>query len=329
MTGGMIDLVVIFAGTLTVMMIVGWLGIGLLGRQRRLRARVERIGERARPLSVEERNIRQLKRKVQMSSPLLEGLASRLLPRPQEMRARLMRTGRQISLGRYFMISIAVGLAAAVICRIGMQLPWVVIVAVGIVAGIGLPHIAVGWLVTRRLNRFTQLFPDSIDLMVRGLRSGLPVTETIAAAGREMTDPVGPEFRRIADAVRLGQTLEDALWDAAKRIDTAEFKFFVISLSVQKETGGNLAETLANLSDILRARKQMRLKIRAMSSEAKASAMILGSLPFLMFGIIYFLSPEYEQVLFDDMRGRMMLGVALGLMGMGVLVMRKMVRFEI
>lgn len=329
MTGGMTDLVVIFAGTLAALMIIGWLSMTVLGRQRRLNARVERIGERARPLTTEERQIRQLKRKTQTSSPFLEGLARRALPRPQELRQRLLRTGRQISLGRYFLLSLGVALATAFICRVTMQLPWFALIATGIVAGVGLPHLVVGWMVARRNNRFTALFPEAIDLMVRGLRSGLPVTETIAASGREMGDPVGPEFRRIADSVRLGQTLEDALWDAAKRIDTAEYKFFVISLSVQKETGGNLAETLANLSDILRARRQMRLKIRAMSSEAKASAMILGSLPFVMFGIIWFLSPDYEQILFSDMRGRMMLGVAVGLMGAGMLVMRKMVRFEI
>jgi tight adherence protein B len=329
MTGGMTDLAVIFAGTLAALTIVGWLSITVLGRQRRLNARVERIGERARPLSTEERQIRQLKRKTQTSSPFVEGLAGRLLPRPDELRRRLQRTGRPISLGRYFLISLGVALAVAVICRITMQLPWFVLAAAGIVAGIGLPHLVVGWLVARRDRKFTALFPDAIDLMVRGLRSGLPVTETIAAAGREMSDPVGPEFRRIADAVRLGRSLEDALWDTAKRIDTAEFKFFVISLSVQKETGGNLAETLANLSEILRLRKQMRLKIRAMSSEATASAMILGSLPFLMFAIIWFLSPSYEQALFADIRGRIILGVAVGLMGMGALVMRKMVRFEI
>ena len=173
------------------------------------------------------------------------------------------------------------------------------------------------------------LFPDAIDLMVRGLRSGLPVIESVAAAGRELADPVGTEFRRIADAVRFGQALEDAMWDTAARLDTPEFKFFVISLAVQRETGGNLAETLGNLSDILRRRRQMRLKIKAMSSEARASAMILGSLPFIMFAIIYLMNPGYEAMLFTDPRGRIMLFGGLLLMGAGIAVMRKMVRFEI
>ena len=325
----MIDLAVIFSGSLAVLLIAGWLTMTVLGNQRRLRARVEKIGERARPMSAGERRARQLKRRTETSSPFLESLANRLLPRPDMIRGRLQRTGKNLSLGRYFLISFAIGAVGAAVPAVILGMPWYFNAATAAVLGIGVPHLLVGAMIVRRLNKFTVLFPDAIDLMVRGLRSGLPVTETIAACGREMSDPVGAEFRRIADAVRLGQTLEDALWDAARRLDTAEFKFFVISLSVQKETGGNLAETLANLSDILRSRKQMKLKIRAMSSEAKASAAILGSLPFLMFGIIYFLSPEYESVLFTDIRGRIMLGAALTLMTGRILVMRKMVRFEI
>lgn len=323
------DLLIIFGGALTVILVTGSVMISVLGKQRQLRARVDRIGERARPLSTEERVQRQLKRKTTSSSPLLEGMALKLLPRPDEIRMRLQRTGKSVSLGRYLVLSAIIGSVGASIGAIVIGLPWFVNFAIAIGTGVGLPHLYVGWMITRRRNAFTKMFPDAIDLMVRGLRSGLPVTETISACGREMSDPVGVEFQRIADAVRLGQTLEEALWEAARRLDTAEFKFFVISLSVQKETGGNLAETLANLSDILRSRKQMRLKIKAMSSEANASAAILGSLPFIMFGIIYFMSPEYESVLFIDIRGRVMLGGAVALMAGGVLVMRKMIRFDI
>src|SRR3546814_3784395 len=116
--------------------------------------------------------------------------------------------------------------------------------------------------------------------MVRGLRSGLPITESIRAAGQEIVDPVGIELRRITDAVRLGAKLEEALWDCSLRLDIQEFNFFTVALAIQSETGGNLAETLANLSDVLRRRRQLKLKIKALSSEAKASAYIIGSLPF-------------------------------------------------
>jgi len=181
----------------------------------------------------------------------------------------------------------------------------------------------------KRIKAFTAQFPDAIDQIVRGLKSGLPVTESIASVGREMADPVGAEFRQVSDSIKFGRSLEDTLWATAKRLDTPEFKFFVISLSVQRETGGNLAEALANLSDILRRRRQMKMKIKAMSSEAKASAIILGSLPFIMFGIIFAMSPDYEMQLFTDPRGQTMLIVGLFIMSIGIAVMNKMVRFEI
>jgi len=202
-------------------------------------------------------------------------------------------------------------------------------VALGVLVGVGGPHLAVGRMIRRRHERFVALFPDAIDLIVRGIKSGLPVIESVAAVGREMADPVGVEFRRIADSVRFGQSIEDAMWETAGRLDTPEFRFFIISLTVQRETGGNLAETLGNLSDILRRRRQMRLKIKAMSSEARASAMILGSLPFVLFAIIFLMNPDYEMMLFTDPRGRLVLIGGLVTMAMGILVMRKMVRFEI
>ncbi len=164
---------------------------------------------------------------------------------------------------------------------------------------------------------------------MRGLKSGLPVTESIKVVGEEIGDPVGIEFRGIADAMKLGQSMEDSMWDTAKRLDTPDFKFFVSSLSVQRETGGNLTETLDNLSDILRKRKQMKNKVKAMSSEAKASGIIIGSLPFIMFAIIYILNPGYVSQLFVDPRGQAMLAAGALSMVTGIAVMAKMIKFEI
>lgn len=325
----MSELLIVFAGVFTVLLMSGALLFNALVKQRKFNARLERVAERARTLSSEEGAQRRIRNASQKGSPLLEGLAAKLLPRPAELKTRLMQTGRRITLGRYLLVSFVTACVVATMTVVLVGLPWFAALSIAIIAGIGLPHFIVGWMIQRRRAKFGALFPGAIDLMVRGLRSGLPVTETIAAAGREMVDPVGPEFQRIADAVRLGQSLEDALWEAAKRLDTPEFKFFVISLSVQKETGGNLGETLANLSDILRSRKQMRLKIRAMSSEARASALILGSLPVALLGILYVLSPEYEGLLFTDMRGRVMLGFVGALMVVGGFIMNKMVKFEI
>lgn len=252
-----------------------------------------------------------------------------LLPRREVLRLRLRRAGLDISLGRYAGIMALSILLVFAVNRFlfGFGAPLALLAAVSL--GVMGPHMAVSFLIARRLARFNQLFPEAIDLMVRGLRSGLPISETIANVGQELADPVGVEFRAIADGVRFGATLDEALWDAARRIDLAEFKFFAISLSVQRETGGNLGETLHNLGDILRKRLTMRLKVKAMSSEARASAYIIGSLPFIMFAILYVMSPDYVMRLFTDPRGLIMTGIGLFLIGFGTMVMFKMVRFEI
>lgn len=251
------------------------------------------------------------------------------LPRRSMLEARLARTGRKLTISHYLLAVVAVALAIVAVSHFLFGVSIEVSLLVGVAFGLLIPHLAVGSMGARRIRKFITLFPEAIDLMVRGLRSGLPISESISNAAREVADPVGTEFQRIDQSVRLGQSLEEALWDAAKLIDTPEFKFFIISLSVQRETGGNLAETLDNLSDILRRRRQMKLKIRALSSEARASAYIIGSLPFVMFGVLMLTSPDYVMDLFNDPRGLFMVGVGLFSMTIGVLVMAKMVRFEI
>ncbi|MGZ8995990.1 MAG: type II secretion system F family protein, partial [Rhodospirillales bacterium] len=255
-------------------------------------------------------------------------LARRLMPRQDAIRARLARTGFAIAPGSYVMACLAIAAAAtgAVLMTSGM-LPLAVLV--GILAGAGLPHFAVGFLGNRRRSRFVNQLPEAIDLIVRGLKSGLPVTESMAAVGRELGAPIGPEFARITDCVRFGQPLDEVLGETASRLQTPEFNFFVISLSIQRETGGNLGETLGNLSDIIRRRRQMRLKIKAMSSEAKSSAIILGSLPFALCGIIGVMSPDYIAVLYTDPRGMLLAGAGLTSIGIGIGIMTKLIRFEI
>lgn len=259
----------------------------------------------------------------------LEKLLASLLPRREQLKLRLQRAGLDMSLGRYAAICVGSGVTGAIAVKVLFGFSFLIAGLAGVAFGLMLPHMAVSHMISRRETKFLQLFPEAIDLMVRGLKSGLPISETIVNAGDEMPEPVGGEFHQIADEVRLGATLDEALWDAAKRIGLAEFKFFAISLSVQRETGGNLGETLANLADILRKRLQMKLKVKAMSSEARASAYIIGSLPFIMFGILMLMNPGYVMKLFTDPRGLIMTGVGLGMMGMGILVMFKMVRFEV
>ncbi|MDA5194966.1 type II secretion system F family protein [Govanella unica] len=259
----------------------------------------------------------------------LEDLLKRILPRPAELRQRLNRTGKAITLGQF---AAANGIATVIftlLLLLASGFPAIACLFGGIFLGIGLPHMSVNYLINKRQEKFLALFPEAIDLIVRGLKSGLPVIESINAVSREMDDPVGTEFRRIADDIRFGKTMTDSLWSATERLSVAEFKFFVISLSVQQETGGNLAETLGNLSGILRSRQQMKLKIRAMSSEGRASAMIIGSLPFIMYGLILVMNPEYGAVLYTDPRAQMVAVGALIWMGIGMLMIKKMISFEI
>jgi len=195
--------------------------------------------------------------------------------------------------------------------------------------GLFLPHWYIGRMGKKRVARFVALFPEAIDLMVRALRAGLPITEAIVNAGQEIGDPIGVEFRGIEAGMKLGRDLDSLLWDIAKRIEVSEFRFFIIALSVQRETGGNLAETLNNLSLVLRGRRAMRAKARAMASEARASTAILGSLPVLVTIMLMFTSPTYISPLFTDVRGLILLGVAVGMLLSGVGIMVRMARFEI
>lgn len=325
------ELLILATGVLVVMVCLGMVVTGAGSRSRDpLARRAESLSRRLRHPAEDAAAAPSVRRDgTDAASPGVERLVRRLLPRQAALRQRLARTGRRVSLGAYAASGVALAVVTASVLVLIARLPMPLSVAVGVLIGVAGPHLTVNIMIRRRLDRFVALFPDAIDLIVRGVKSGLPVIESIASVGREMADPVGTEFRRIADSIRFGQTLEDAMWETAGRIDTPEFRFFVISLAVQRETGGNLAETLGNLSDILRRRRQMRLKIKAMSSEARASAMILGSLPFVLFGIIFLVNPGYASVLFTDPRGRIALIAGLGIMGIGILIMRKMVRFEI
>jgi tight adherence protein B len=258
----------------------------------------------------------------------LEGAAKRFLPRQSILRERLARTGRNVTLGTYLSINIGVAVLAFAAAAVG-GLPPALAAPIALASGLGIPHIAVSFLAGRRRKKFLAVFPEAVDLIVRGLKSGLPISESMTAVGHEMIDPVGGEFRGIMEKVRFGAELEEVMWQTAARLAIPEYNFFVISLSIQRETGGNLAETLQNLSEILRRRRQMRLKIKALSAEARASAYILGSLPFIMFALVNLLNPEYAGELFRDPRGLMMIGAGCGSMLIGVAVMVKMVRFEI
>jgi len=258
----------------------------------------------------------------------LESYASTLIPKPALLRKRLEMTGKEISLGKYAMICVGT-IAVVAFLLMFRGAPLILSLMMGLFFGIGGPHFFIGKMIKRRINKFNNNFPDAIELMVRGLRSGLPITETLGIVSSEIPGPVGVEFRMVSDKMKIGRTMEAALQDTADRLGTPEFQFFVITLAIQRETGGNLAETLSNLADVLRKRAQMKLKIRAMSSESKASAYIVGSLPFVVFGLVMMINPHYMGGFFTDQR-LIVAGIG-GMiwMGIGALIMAKMVNFEI
>jgi tight adherence protein B len=270
----------------------------------------------------------QLKKIMSSRQTRMDGLAQRFIPNPALLRRRIEQTGRSWSIGQYMVAS--AGLAVLVALLLTLRgMPVFFSVFVGLFAGVGLPHFVIGILIKRRIAQFTARFPDAIELMVRGLRSGLPISETLGVVATEIPGPVAVEFQAVTDKMKIGRTMEAALQETADRLGTPEFQFFVITLAIQRETGGNLAETLANLADVLRKRAQMKLKIKAMSSESKASAYIIGALPFIVFGLIYFINPDYMGKFFLDERLMIAGGGGLIWMGIGALIMAKMINFEI
>ncbi|MDB5669064.1 MAG: type secretion system family protein [Alphaproteobacteria bacterium] len=262
------------------------------------------------------------------SQTRVDSIAQRFIPRPALLRKRLEQTGKTWTLGQYAITSL--GITTVIVLLFTMRgLPFLLALMVGLFVGIGLPHLVVGKLVKRRVNKFTSRFPDALELMVRGLRSGLPISETLGIVADEIPGPVADEFRQVSDKMKIGRTMEVALQETADRLGTAEFQFYTITLAIQRETGGNLAETLANLADVLRKRAAMKLKIRAMSSESKASAWIVGALPFIVFTLIWIINPSYMHTFLTDQRLMVVGCGGLVWMGIGVFIMSQMVSFEI
>lgn len=322
---GIIQLVMVAAGLMTLMVI----GVLMLDGRSPAKEASRRL-EAVRYRHSESTNAKvesQLKKAIAARKPKrhkVAGSGSRI----EALALRLERTGHGWNVRQYLYASLGLCLAVTVLLYLKTG-ALVLSLFVGVLAGAGLPHLVVSRLIKKRLDAFNAKFPDGLELLVRGLRSGLPVTETLGVVASEVPGPVGSEFKGIVERIKIGRTMEEALQETADRLGTAEFQFFVITLAIQRETGGNLAETLSNLSDVLRKRAQMKLKIRAMSSESKASAYIVGALPFLVFAAIWWINPEYVGGFFTEDR---LIVTGLGglvWMSIGAFIMAKMVSFEI
>lgn len=328
------DIIQILLDNLTTLVTIGLvftiLAILLSVRSKRIdmEKRIERIKHRGgteKKRTKEDVSLRRQKTE-------LKGLTYYLtkpLPDFKTIENRLERAGKSISAKQYVLRRILwlVGIAAILHFVLGKS--HIVSVGAGLVLGVWFPMKLLKMSIEKQTRAFLKLFPDAIDLIVRGLRSGLPVSESLVVVSEELSDPVGSTFTDIANTMKLGVPLEKALQEMAKKLDITEFNFFTTSIILQRETGGNLAEILNNLSEVLRSRFIMRMKIKAMSSEARASAMIIGALPFVVFALISVISPGYMNVLYDDPRGNVCAGIAIGMLTFGLWVMRRMTQFEI
>ncbi|MFN7026924.1 MAG: type II secretion system F family protein [Pseudorhizobium sp.] len=316
----------LFAGGLMAVMVLGYSAISgpstVKEANRRLQAVRYRHSE-----STDTKVESQLKKAIAARKPKtfkMAGSGSKM----DALAVRLDRTGKGWTLTNYLYASLGLAVAFMVVVFLRSGAPLLSLM-IGLFAGAGIPHMVVNFFIKKRTAQFNAKFPDAIELLVRGLRSGLPVTETLSVVATEIDGPVGVEFKAIVDRIKVGRTMEDSLQVTGDRLGIPEFNFFCITLAIQRETGGNLAETLSNLADVLRKRSQMKLKIRAMSSESKASAYIVGSLPFIVFTMVWWINPEYLAGFFSDDR---LIVAGLGgmaWMGIGVFIMAKMVNFEI
>ncbi|KJS39924.1 MAG: hypothetical protein VR70_07280 [Rhodospirillaceae bacterium BRH_c57] len=267
-------------------------------------------------------------RRIQEKLLELETSKQKRSRRRNQIKADLLQAGLDVSVGKVALAAFICGTLVGV-ALFGLGMSPLVSGLLGLVAGFGLPRLALKIMAGRRRKKFTAEFANAVDVLVRGIRSGLPIGECLAIIGRELPDPVGEEFRLLVEGQKLGMALDDLMRRGLERVPTAEYRFFAIVLQIQQQTGGNLAETLEGLSTVLRDRKKMRDKVRALSSEARSSAAIIGSLPFLVSFFVYMLSPEYIGLLFTDRVGNIILACGLLWMALGVAVMTKMVNFKI
>ena len=258
---------------------------------------------------------------------------------PQDIKGKLEQAGLSISPATFWVISAVVGTVLAFLAFLsgaegvvawGMELKSkpVVITMAGLTGFLGIPRWVINSMARRRVAKMTKQFADGIDIIVRGVKSGLPLAECLQIIARESPAPLGPEFQTLTDSIAMGTNLDRALQNLYSRVPLPEINFFVTVLSIQSKSGGNLSEALGNLSAVIRSRRMMREKVKALSSEAKASGMIIGALPIVVGGMVFITTPDYIMELFTTETGHFLLVLSTIMMAMGILIMRKMINFD-
>ncbi len=241
--------------------------------------------------------------------------------------ARLKQAGLTISVTQFWIASSILGVVVVIVAFFLRAPPWAALL-LGLVAALGLPRWGIGFMAGQRTKKFTEYFSDAIDIIVRGIKSGLPVHDCLRVIARESPAPLGPEFHRLVENISMGMTIDQGLERMYEHMPTPELRFFTIVLAIQAKSGGNLAEALGNLSAVLRARKLMREKIKALSSEATTSAFIIGSLPIAVMLLVIATTPSYMLVMLTDSRGKLMLIAGAVVEMVGIFVMRRMINFK-
>lgn len=242
---------------------------------------------------------------------------------------RLERAGLDITANTFWILSVIAGVVTAFALFFTVpNLHYIGIAIGGFVGAFGLPRWVLGFLTKRRQGKFTNEFANAIDIVVRGVKSGLPLNECLAIIARESPEPVRGEFRDVVEQQRVGVPLQECFERMMTRMPLAEVKFFAIVIAIQQQAGGNLAEALENLSGVLRDRKTLANKVSALSAEAKASAMVLGALPFCVAAMVYFSTPDYITLLWTKRYGQMMLLASAVWMFLGIMVMKKMINIK-
>lgn len=297
--------------------------------ERRLRDRLEDLHEQAQggARTLQMATLRRVEKAGKL--PTLDKLLWRWFPNASSIRQKLLASGTNLTLGDFAFTSVALSVGMAFLLFVIVDLAPLVALGSSLAIGVGLPNAWIGWKARQRGQKFNLLFPEAVDLIVRALRAGLPVQEAIGTVARDIKDPIGSVFRRVQQEVQLGTPIDTALWRVAKTVQTEEFNFLIVAMSIQRDTGGNLAETLANLSALLRARQQLRLKIRAFTSEARMTMMIMAGLPFLVGGGLFLISPDYISPLLTTEAGQMIAAAAACSLGLGIYVMNKIATIKV
>lgn len=241
--------------------------------------------------------------------------------------ARISQAGLSLSRNMYIVSSAMLAALFGGTLYLCTANPLIPLAAAG-VGGFGVPTWILSFLRQRRLKKFVEEFPNAVDVIIRGVKAGMPLGDCLRVIAAESAEPVRSEFRQIIEAQAMGLSTSEAVDRIVERVPTPEANFFAIVISIQQKSGGNLAEALGNLSGVLRDRKKMKAKIKAVSSEAKTSAYIIGSLPFFVAGMVWFTSPKYMELLWTTQTGDFVLVGSLLWMGIGIFVMKNMINFD-